>query len=520
MMISKEPKTLITDICSDMLASTYRGEFHEEYSEQICSIVEAAPVLKDYARETLLTYIGQSVFSDIWLYSTILAFDKSNHEIFEQFLCRLLDNHSSNLDWQNYYFLFHQMNSIMFQNPDLNTSHNLIILWKLLRKAFDECKSCLEAPLERIPREDRNDELALVLTEQFLSGAHGPTKTALDRCIVLQNVKKKKVLLINTAELLTTVGYVPFFNAEAANYIESLTNAPEVIWKNLHFPYYQCEHNMPNLREIKNLVAAVKEMKPSIIVQIGGSSLVAGILNELIPVMTVGTLLSRFSATLSEYQIIPKNLMEQSDFFLHEMNLPNTHIIQGRFTYSLKTQTEHITRKMLGLAEDKFAIAIVGVRLDNEITDEFLDMLTNCVDDTMQIGIIGICDTFHEKIQHHPALKNKVLYLGFCRDILSRMEQFDLYVNPVRRGGGGSAVEAMIKGIPVVSTNYGDVAEVVGSEFCCDNYDEMQQLIQKYKTDSDFYIAQSQKAKALADLYLNSDDEFSHIIDEYYMRQS
>ena len=55
----------------------------------------------------------------------------------------------------------------------------------------------------------------------------------------------------------------------------------------------------------------------------------------------------------------------------------------------------------------------------------------------------------------------------------------DLYINPLRRGGGTSAVEAMYNKLPVVSINYGDVALNTGDEFCVSSYVEMEQTILK-----------------------------------------
>lgn len=37
-----------------------------------------------------------------------------------------------------------------------------------------------------------NPNFAIVITNQFLSAEHGPTKTALDRCIVLKKIHEKR----------------------------------------------------------------------------------------------------------------------------------------------------------------------------------------------------------------------------------------------------------------------------------------------------------------------------------------
>lgn len=137
----------------------------------------------------------------------------------------------------------------------------------------------------------------------------------------------------------------------------------------------------------------------------------------------------------------------------------------------------------------------------------------------MVIGVIGICDNIDEKLQRHPILKEKIIYTGIVKDILSVIEHFDLYVNPIRRGGGTSAIEAMYKKIPAVTVDYGDVAEIVGDHFCCQDYDEMASIIREYITNKKFYEAQVKLAGELVDEYLDSSKEFGRIMKEYYKLQ-
>lgn len=47
-------------------------------------------------------------------------------------------------------------------------------------------------------------------------------------------------------------------------------------------------------------------------------------------------------------------------------------IIQSVFTSGLKEQTEHITREQLGIPREAFVLAVVGGRLNVEITDDFV----------------------------------------------------------------------------------------------------------------------------------------------------
>ena len=74
----------------------------------------------------------------------------------------------------------------------------------------------------------------------------------------------------------------------------------------------------------------------------------------------------------------------------------------------------------------------------------------------------------------------------------------------------------MSKGLPVVTVDYGDVAGIVGEDFCCKDYEAMQREILAYMTDTDKYNAMSVRATELAEEYLDSEKEFARIMQVYY----
>ena len=55
--------------------------------------------------------------------------------------------------------------------------------------------------------------------------------------------------------------------------------------------------------------------------------------------------------------------------------------------------------------------------------------------------------------------------------------------------------EAFDAGIPAVSINYGDVATAAGKDFCVETYEQMNETIEKYRTEPEFYQQMVKKAK-------------------------
>ncbi len=498
------------------------GRINPEDNQKLINMVQLE---EDFVRreiaDSILKEESNNIYCNIWLYSFAMSVYPQPMTLKNMIM---LVKYSFELDYKQKYFLFQQINSMIFKYKNCNTDDITRLAWELLEDILKSCKDSLKIDLKRIPASERNQSISIVLVEQYLTEEHGPTKTALDRSYILKTMFGQEVMIINTAEMLTPANYVYVEGMDIANYIQQYTNRETVVWKGETFRYYQCPQTMPSDDGILELVSFVQTIKPASIVLVGGTSLVAGVLNELVPVITVGTLLSRLAMTLADYQIVSRNMLEDATNFMEYMGKSTEHIIPGRFTYALKPQETHITRGTMGIDEDAFAIAVVGGRLTDELTDEMLTMFEHCVTELPEerkivIGVIGSCMDLDEKLQRHKRLLGKVIYTGFVQDILAVIEHFNLYVNPIRRGGGTSVIEAMYKKIPPVTVNYGDVAEIVGDQFCCRDYDEMASIIKEYITNKKFYDAQVKLAGELADEYLDSSGEFARIMKEYYKLQ-
>lgn len=495
------------------------GRINPEDNQRLISMaqLEDNSVRQEIADSILKEESGNFNYN-IWLYSFAIAV-YPNAMTLKNLI--MMVKMAYDLDYKQKYFLFQQINSVIFQYPVCNTADIVQMAWGLLEDILRTCKEQLNILFKKIAASELNKGISIVLVEQYLTAEHGPTKTALDRCYVLKKRFGQDVILVNTAELLSPANCIYFENASIGNYIPELSTQDHVSWQGETFRFYQCAQTMPDEDGILELISFVQAIKPASIVLVGGTSLIAGLLNEFVPVITVGTIQSGLAMTLADYQVIDQNMLEKSYALLERMGKSGEHIIPGKFTFSLKPQTQTITRASIGIEDDAFALAVVGGRLKEEITDEFLCMLEQCVEKTpqnkkLQVGIVGGCADFEEKMSRHPALTGHVVNVGFTKDILSVVEQFDLYVNPIRRGGGTSVVEAMSKGLPVVTVDYGDVAGIVGEDFCCKDYEAMQREILSYMTDTDKYNAMSVRATELADEYLDSEKEFARIMQVYY----
>lgn len=453
-------------------------------------------------------------FSEILKYSVAIAIFPDINYV-EEFCEKVLSYEQ--LTWQNLFFLYNQINHIIFMQSNVDINRATVLCWKILQKSLEKCMEELSIQLNVIPKKERNPDFAVVLTAQYILQQHGPTKTTLDRSMVLKNAGKE-VLIINTAELLSSVGSVPFYNMSLANYITQYENIEKVEWKGISIPFFQCENNMPDIPVMEMLLQTVMSLKPGIVILIGGSSLLAGLIDKVVPVLGVGLTESGCVAALTKYQAVEDRYVPEAVEMAQEVGLDENTIIPGRFTFSFMEQKEHCTREQFGISKDSFVLVCVGGRLTEEITDEFIEMIEELSEYDIVFAIIGIFDTYDKLIANNKILSSKSINFGFCEDVFSRLELCDLYVNPPRNGGGTSSIEAMYMGKPVVTIDYGDVSGSVGEEFRVRDYEEMKNRIIKYITDKQFYEEHSKLAKKKAEELLDSQTAFMKIIDEYIRR--
>ena len=98
------------------------------------------------------------------------------------------------------------------------------------------------------------------------------------------------------------------------------------------------------------------------------------------------------------------------------------------------------------------------------------------------------------------------------------MEICDLYINPIRLGGGFSVIEAFAKGVPGVYTKTGDVFVSGGPDFAVNDLSEMKEQIERYRKDDAFYREMSAKAKDRAKLMTSSESAIRDLNDAIEQR--
>ena len=406
---------------------------------------------------------------------------------------------------------FWQIGTAQFLDQSLQTYATNIRMAQLYMQLFHTFKESFGLKEQKyFSWQERNHDLVFVFSAQVLGMEHAPTKTLLDRCYVLKKYLKKEVVIIDTAMQMPMKGQAPFYGLANATYAEELSSLGQLEFNGEIFEFHQCENKMPDLEIIAGIIRMVKDRKPEFILDIGGSDLCADLCGLFVPQVTISTVFSKIAISSGEYQIINKVLSEDDIEELAVLGVDPLKVKQARFTFSFKKQTHHFTHKQLGLWEDKFILLVVGWRLDQEVDENFLDMLECVLEENQSIAVafMGKFDLYNEKIKHYVRLQERSKNLGKQMDALAVTECCDLYVNPRRSGGGSSVSEALYKGLPAVTLPTGDVSVAAGELFWVKDYSAMQEKILRYASEENYYKQMSEKAKKRAEELMDSNGGF------------
>ena len=202
-----------------------------------------------------------------------------------------------------------------------------------------------------------------MMTSQVLGQNHAPTKTLLDRCLVLKKYLRKKVVIINTAMQISGKGAGPFYDLCEAGYLPELCSLDHIEFQGEVFEFHQCTNDMPNLDTMVQLVQMIRERKPCYLLDIGGSDICADICGMLVPEITVGTVFSAVAMSCREY--IPAAGRKAGNKGSACAGAPGSGCRKNSccqiYICLSKPGNTHYTRQELGIWEHGFVLMIDGM---------------------------------------------------------------------------------------------------------------------------------------------------------------
>lgn len=226
---------------------------------------------------------GQSPYAMVWWYSILISLD-ANSKTFIDF-CRYIKSKQNYFSMNTNYFLYCQLKYIMETNEMLISNENINEVNKYFDDIVDMFAERLSVSLEEIPESMRNNNTSIVVISQLLDFNNHIEKRVIEKCKIMNDVMKQKVLLINTTEVLNTVGKVPFYNAHYSKCDIQKKEEEFQEFEGRKIPYFQCEYPMPSIEQIEIILKQIRKMAPRCVVSFTEDSIFSALVNKIIPVV-------------------------------------------------------------------------------------------------------------------------------------------------------------------------------------------------------------------------------------------
>ena len=480
--------------------------------EKSCEEIEKKVVTGIYeesgAEREILSLLSTELMYDsyfIYLLSFVVkCFKKAAHM---ELLCDLIvtNEYMSILEKK---FALYSLKAILIKCPELETTNVTNWLAALENEIREYFFSIFK--IRRQPKELREQGKVLVVTHGFLGENHPVSRSALERCVSLQRNMGKQVQLVSTGEDSTMENAIPLYHLETRNRNEQFNGRTVYGYGDEEISIYQQHNPADNLDGVQQLLEYVIAENPEFVVYVGEQSVIADLINNFCPVLAVSTTFSVIQRTHTEFVMVGRTVSGA------ERTQSYGEIIEALFTFRLKGKKHTYTRDELGFPEDKFILAVVGTRLDDDVSFEFLNEMKEVIENGCYLLFIGKYNQYSQHCEKLQWLKENSKALGMVSDVTGILECTDLYVNPYRLGGGYSVAEAFDAGIPAVTISYGDVATASGENFWVKDYSEMKEQIRKYQKDKVFYCKMKEFARRRLEEITKEEISFSKAISTMY----
>ncbi|WP_148219222.1 glycosyltransferase [Azospirillum sp. B510] len=300
----------------------------------------------------------------------------------------------------------------------------------------------------------------VVVTNQFLSDQHQPSRDLLTQLVRLQHDLGRTVLTLNT-NMMPDRYHSPFIPPFAAAVEERLSGEQTIRYGDETLDFLSSTAPGLTADKLGGFLSAVEDFDPDLVIAFGGSVILADLLASARPLLCMPTT-SGQTVSLADIVLDFGGRTEPpGDGRLARSWRP------FRLGLSLRAEDGGTAgRSDFGAAEDAFLCVVVGNRLDAEVDAAFVALLERLLDAVPRGEILfaGPVEALPARVaaSRHAA---RLRCLGHVGRIGALLPLCDLFLNPHRTGGGAGAAQALAAGLPILSFAGGDVASVAGPGF-------------------------------------------------------
>lgn len=446
--------------------------------------IESLMELKGYGYDWRI-----QIFIDSFLLSKSNSYNALNR------IMGIMENNAE-IDAESYIFIYWQLMSKLFGMPELREKLGL-----RFNQLYENIYNFFNANFSKdvwIPLQNRNSGLVVVITNQFLTKNHAPTKITIDYCEMLLNQMGKNVILINTADMPREMA-TPYFDGKKYTYFEQY-NQPNILDEH-NFTFYQFKASMPSISEMNYIFEMIKEVRPECVLSIGGSNLTADLCSNYVPVITIPCTME-FPITMGTFSVLFRKTKESDYKMLKYLEDREQQLVESELAYTAFSTGKKLFREEWGLTESDLSIVIVGNRLVEDLSVDFLEGLDSLLARKPKIKILIVGDIERSHFQSFNTLSENIIFMGYQNDLSALYSICDIYLNPPRIGGGTSAAYALYEGVPVISYPIGDVSHVLGGANLINSLEELDNYIDHWIISEEFRLQERKRLRIVRERYL------------------
>jgi glycosyltransferase involved in cell wall biosynthesis len=391
-------------------------------------------------------------------------------------------------------FLFWQLARIAFLHSNLFTVEEQILVAKYYARLVAEWREHLLIHHPWIPPGQRMGTRVVLTTTQLLGTHHGPSSQVLEICRTLQRDFGKEVFLINTAEIPRFLP-LPFYGFFPATFLDRYSAANRFEYREEVFSFRQFG-TIESVTEVSDFLATIAAWNPGFVLNIGGGSVVTDLCAEFTTVATL-PMIDRLPVSVGTMLFVTGGLTETDRQIQQGLDISAERVILAGTAYELPERSKTLSRSDYRIPKEAYVIAIVGNRLDDEITCGFISDLNRLLERVPEAFLVfaGEWQSHQRLTSENSGFRERTLSLGYQRDLLALYEICDCYLNPPRVGGGTSAAWALAMGLPVYTQAHGDVGAITGEAFPCASIEAMAADLRRSIRDPKYRESQKTLAK-------------------------
>lgn len=365
---------------------------------------------------------------------------------------------------------------------------------ELHRKNVEQYKTEISGSYTYLPIEKRNKNRVVIVTEQILHPNHAPTRQVLNYAYAMHKALGYEVYIFSCpcdGYLSDDVWYGVEGMVSKDEYRNSMM---EIEFRGIIFQGYQINMPKEHNKDYNMMFSIIHALNPIFVLSMGAFNPVLDVINSF---TTVVAKAMNTGFPVSEADILLKvgrEVKKKEDLEYIQNNTSQKILYIDKIATLFEDSDATFSRAQYNLPEDKFIMAVVGNRLNEEIGKEFVNVLNKILQDNsdIDVALIGNLEEITDAINELP--KDRVILTGQVSDLMGVYKLVDLYINPKRGGGGHSSIMAMKSGVPIVTLPKCDVAYNAGEDFIVEDYSQYPGIVEKYFTDKEFYKSQKQKA--------------------------